>query len=180
MRQCPHRDLVGCVISEQAGCYSPMCSWSPAQMSSTCQMREPNSAIPATVNGMVTLRAFLFPGNSNIFKSILVTQPYTWVFSFYLKAHASIRSLGNKMLFKSIRYYLVVKQGKEKYLKAQLVPWLLAWVLGPKFPFSDVPYLLRTMECSELMFSTCLMFFMPPKPTLVCGFSSFQEARQGY
>lgn len=62
-------------------------------------MGEPDSAIPAAVSGMVTLRALPFPGNSNVFKSILRTQAYTWVFSFYLKAHASIRSLGNKMFF---------------------------------------------------------------------------------
>lgn len=51
-------------------------------------------------------------------------------------------------------------------------------MLGPKFPFSNAPHLLQTMECLEVTFSTCLMFSpCHPSPPLVSFFLSGSKAR---
>lgn len=174
MRQCPHTDLVGLSLVSRLLSTAPC---APGALHSICQMREPNSAIPAALNGMVTLGALPFPGNSSIFKSILITQPYAWVFSFYLKARASIRSLGNKMLFILSAWGTICQQSRENRRiwrhRWSHGSWL--WVLGPKFSFSNVPHLPKLWSACRWHSPPAWWFSCHPSPPQVCGFSSFQE-----
>lgn len=81
MRQCPHTDPVGLSLVSRLAGTAPH---APGALLSICQMREPDSAIPAAASGMVTLGALPFPGNSNVFNSILITQAYLYMAIFFL------------------------------------------------------------------------------------------------
>lgn len=177
MRQCPHTDLVGLSLVSRLVGTAPC---APGTLLSICQMREPEPAIPATVNGMGTLRALPFPGNSSIFKSILITQPHTWVFSFYLKAHASIRSLGNKMLFQEPKVPSVSKARKIEVSEGTAGP------MAPGFGCWDPNFLSVMLHtCSKLWsawrwHSQPAWCFLHATQVHLWFLFSFQEARQGY